>query len=169
MKRGIVLATLILLVAVQLSSNAQNAAKAKLTTFKGTVYREDKSHPVADAVILLLDENKSEGKDKSVEAKTDADGNFAFESVEGGKYTVSIRTWHKSQEDVPRKLLMAKTKDKNSVVTVVSEKDKFVEQIFIKDFAVKGGKENVKDFDIACKSVLEVNQTLKNGEPHHGN
>ena len=146
---GIVVVTLLL--AAQFSGVAQNA---KTTTFKGTVYREDKSHPVADAVILLLDDKKAGGKDRSVEAKTDAEGNFVFENVEGGKYTVSIRTWHKSQDDVPCKLLLARTKDKNSAVAVMQDRDKFVEQIFIKDFAVKGGKENVKDFDIACKSLF---------------
>lgn len=67
---------------------------------------------MADAVILLLDENKREIKDKSVDAKTDAEGNFAFENVEGGKYTVSIRTWYKSQDDVHCKLLLAKRRIK---------------------------------------------------------
>jgi hypothetical protein len=148
------LVTLILLVTTQISSDAQNSSKEKTTSLKGTVYRDDKDHPVADAVILLLDQNKTEGKEKTVETKTDAQGNFLFERVEGGRYTVSIRTWHKSQEDVPCKLLIAKTKDKNSAVAAVKDGDKFVEQIFIKDFAVKNGKENVKDFDITCKSVF---------------
>jgi hypothetical protein len=39
-------------------------------------------------------------------------------------------------------------------VTVLRDKGQFVEQIFIKDFAVKSGKENLKDFDIACKSIF---------------
>src|SRR6185369_88958 len=148
------LVALSLLVLTQIPGDAQNTAQGKMTIFKGTIYRDDKSHPVADAVILLLDDNKSEGKDKSVEAKTDAEGNFAFASVEGGKYTVSIRTWYKSQDDVPCKLLMARTREKNSAVAVIKDKDQFVEQIFIKDFSVKSGKENVKDFDIACKSMF---------------
>ena len=151
---SLVLLTLFLLVAAQISSDAQNAPKEKTTSLKGTVYREDKSHPVADALVLLLSDRKTEGKDNSVEARTDAEGNFVFESVEGGKYTVSIRTWYPLQDDVPCKLLMAKTKDKNSAVAVIKDQGKFVEQIFIKDFAVKSGKENVKDFDIACKSLF---------------
>jgi uncharacterized Zn ribbon protein len=150
-----VLATLILLVASQVSGDAQNAAKEKTTSLKGTVYRDEKDHPVADAVILLLDDqNKKGAKDKSVETKTDAQGNFVFESMEGGKYTVSIRAWHKTKEEAPCKLLIAKTKDKNSTVVVFPDGDKFVEQIFIKDFAVKGGKENLKDFDITCKNAF---------------
>ena len=151
---SLVLLTLFLLVAAQISSDAQNTAKGKTTSLKGTVYREDKSHPVADALVLLLSDHKTEAKDRSVEARTDAEGNFVFESVEGGKYTVSIRTWHQTQDDVPCKLLIAKTRDKNSAVAVIQDQGKFVEQIFIKDFAVKSGKENVKDFDIACKSLF---------------
>ncbi|HKO45880.1 MAG TPA: carboxypeptidase-like regulatory domain-containing protein [Pyrinomonadaceae bacterium] len=121
---------------------------------KGRAYREDKSRPVADAVIVLLDEKKSDQKDNSVESKTDAQGNFVFEKVVEGKYTVSIRTWHKSQEEAPCQLLMAKTRDKNSTVIIGRDKDKFVEQIFIKGFSVKAGKENLKDFDIACKGMF---------------
>jgi hypothetical protein len=51
-------------------------------------------------------------------------------------------------------LLIAKTKDKDSTVMVARDKDKFVEQIFIRGFSVKAGKENVKDFDIACKGMF---------------
>jgi hypothetical protein len=139
---------------VQISGDAQNNSKDKTAAFKGRVYREDKDHPVADAVIVLLDEKKSDKKDNSVEAKTDAQGYFLFEKVVEGKYTVSIRTWHKTQEDVPCQLLMAKTKDKDSSLVVLKDEDKFVEQVFIKGFSVKSSKENVKDFDIACKSMF---------------
>lgn len=139
---------------VQISGDAQNNSKDKTATLKGRVYREDKDHPVADAVIVLLDQKESDKRDSSVEAKTDAQGNFVFEKVVEGKYTVSIRTWHNAQEDVPCQLLMAKTKDKDSTVIVARDKDKYLEQIFIKGFSVKAGKENIKDFDIACKGMF---------------
>jgi len=138
----------------QISGDARNDAKDKTAPLKGKVYREDKDHPVADAVIVLLDEKKSDKKDNSVEAKTDAQGDFVFEKVAEGKYTVSIRTWHHSQEDVPCQLLIAKTKDKDSSLIVMRDKDKFVEQVFIKGFSVKAGKGVVKDFDIACKGLF---------------
>lgn len=128
--------------------------KEKTAVLKGTIYRDDKNHRVADALIVLLDEKKSGEKGNSVETKTDAQGNFLFERVVEGKYLVSIRTWHNTQEAVPCQLLMGKTKDKNSSVVVMKEKDKFVEQIFIKGFAVKANKENVKDFDITCQSLF---------------
>lgn len=151
---SLIFALSLLFLASQVSGDARNKSKGKTATLKGRVYREDKDHPVADAVLVLLDEKKSKDRDNSVEAKTDAQGDFVFENVAEGKYTVSIRTWHNSQEDVPCQLLMAKTKDKDSMVIVARDKDKFVEQIFIKGFPVKAGKENVKDFDIACKRMF---------------
>ena len=102
-----------------------------------------------------MDEKKSEKKDDSLQTQTDETGNYTFEKVRGGKYTVSIRTWHKSQEEVPCQLLMAKTKDKDSTVAVMKDKESFVEQIFIKGFSVKGDKDVVRDFDIACKGMFE--------------
>jgi len=136
------------------TGNARSESKKKTSTIKGTIYRNDKDHPVADAVIRLLDEKKSDKRDNSVQTTTDAHGNFFFEAVNKGKYTVSIRTWYNSPEEVPCQLLMARTKDKDSVVIVVKESDKYVEQIFIKGFTVKEGKEMVRDFDIACESMF---------------
>lgn len=151
---SLILVATALFFTTQISGAARSDSKEKTTTLKGRVYREDKEHPVADAVVLLLDEKKSDRKDNSVQAKTDVQGNFQFEKVAEGRYTVSIRTWHDSQEEVPCQLLIAKTKDKDSSVIVMSEKDKFVEQIFIKGFSVKAGKESVRDFDIACKGLF---------------
>lgn len=139
---------------ILVTGHVETRSKEKTAVLKGTVYREDKNHPVADALILLLDEKKSDKEDNSVQTRTDAQGNFIFERVVEGKYTVSIRTWYDTQEAVPCKLLMAKTKDKNSSLLVIKDKDKFVEQLFIKGFSVKANKENVKDFDIACKSMF---------------
>ena len=102
----------------------------------------------------MLDEKKSEKADNSVETKSDTEGNYVFEKVVPGKYTVSIRAWYATQEDAPCQLLMAKTSDKKSTVMVASDKDEFVQQVFIKGFAIKGGKDLVKDFDFACKSMF---------------
>jgi hypothetical protein len=147
--------TLILLSPLILvTGHVETPSKEKTAVLKGTIYRDDKNHPVADALIILLDEKKTEEKDNSVETRTDAQGNFLFERVVEGKYLISIKTWHDTQEAVPCQFLAAKTKDKNSSVMVLKDKDKFVEQIFIKGFSVKANKENVKDFDIACKSLF---------------
>jgi hypothetical protein len=137
-----------------ISADAGTDSKEKTTTLKGKVYLGDKDHPVAVAVIVLLDQKKPDKKDNSVDVKTDSQGDFIFEKVIEGKYTVSIRAWYSSKEEVPCKLLLAKTKDKNSTLVVVRDKDRFVEQIFIEGFSVKAGKETVKDFDIECKGMF---------------
>lgn len=137
-----------------ISADAGTDSKEKTTTLKGKVYLGDKDHPVAVAVIVLLDEKKSDKKDNSVDARTDSQGDFVFEKVNEGKYTVSIRTWYGSKEEVPCKLLLARTKDKNSTLVVIREKDRYVEQIFIEGFSVKARKETVRDFDIECKGMF---------------
>jgi hypothetical protein len=159
MKRSKILAAIIMLISfmavVQMVGVLSLAdEKSKTASLKGRVFRSDTKEPIANALIILLDDKKSEKQDNSVEAKTDAQGNYIFENVPSGKYTVSIRAWYKTQEDAPCQLLMAKTADKDSTVMVARDKDKFVQQVFIKGFSVKAGKEIVKDFDFACKSIF---------------
>jgi hypothetical protein len=129
--------------------------KETATSFKGKVYHSDTKQPVAQAVILLLDEKKSDKQDNSVQAKTDENGMFAFDKVAAGRYTISIRAWYTHQEDAPCQLLAGKTQDKDSTVVVMKDGDRFVEQIFIKGFSVKAGKPINKDFDLVCKSIFE--------------
>lgn len=125
----------------------------KAAVVKGTIYRGDKSHPVGGAVVILLDEKKTKSGN-SVDTKADENGNYKFAAVAEGHYTVSIRTWYDRQEDVPCQLLMAKTKDKDSSLLVIHDQGKYVEQVFIKGFSVKGGKDIARDFDIQCKSMF---------------
>jgi hypothetical protein len=129
-------------------------ASGNTSIVKGTLYRGDKSHPVSGATITLLDERKSQNSDHSVDTKADENGRYQFPSVAEGHYTVSIRTWYDRQEDVPCQLLMAKTKDKNSTVMVVHDHGRYEEQVFIKGFPVRAGKDIEKDFDIACSSMF---------------
>jgi hypothetical protein len=49
---------------------------------------------------------------------------------------------------------MAKTVDKNSTMIVARDKNEFVQQLFIKGFSIKAGKEMTKDFDFTCKSMF---------------
>jgi hypothetical protein len=128
-------------------------AKEKVAIVKGTVYRGDKEHRVAGATLVLLDE-KAGGRGNSVEANADENGNYTFDRVVEGKYTISIRTWYDRAEDVPCQLLAAKTKDKDSTLIVIKDKAKYVEQVLIKGFAVKANKEISRDFDIACKTLF---------------
>lgn len=127
----------------------------KTTSMKGKVFRSDTKQPIANAQIVLLDEKKSDKQDNSIDTKTDDQGNYSFPNVVAGNYTVSIRAWYPTQEEAPCQLLMAKTADKNSTVVVMRDKGKVVQQIFIKSFSIKAGKEIAKDFDFACKGMFE--------------
>jgi hypothetical protein len=140
---------------LMLSSGASfGVDKPKTVSMKGKVFRSDTKQPIANAQIVLLDEKKSDKQDNSVDTKTDDEGNYSFPTVVSGTYTVSIRAWYPTQEDAPCQLLMAKTAEKNSTVVVMRDKDKFVQQVFIKGFAIKAGKDIVKDFDFACKGMF---------------
>jgi len=135
-------------------TNTQPARGKKTVTLKGIIFRGDKQHPVANALILLMNAKEGEGQGSSVEAKTDAGGAYRLDAVPEGKYRVSIRTWYDSQEQVPCKLTAAKTKDNNSTVAVLMENGRYVEQVFIGDVSIKAGKEIVRDFDLECKSLF---------------
>ncbi len=148
--------TLLLAVALMIVTPSLATDNSKTVSLKGRLSRSDTKEPIPNASITLLDEQKSKEQDNSVGTKTDEQGNFAFEKVMAGKYTVSIRAWYKTQEDAPCQLLLGKTSDKNSTVIVASEEGKegFVQQVFIKGFSIKAGKDVVKDFDFACKSMF---------------
>lgn len=128
--------------------------RSKFGTMKGKIFRSDTKQPIPNALIVLLDENKSEKSDNSISVQSDEQGNYSFIKVGAGTYTVSLRAWYKTQEDAPCQLLLAKTADKDSQVMVAKDGDRFVQQIFIKDFSVKAGKDIAKDFDFACKSMF---------------
>lgn len=136
------------------SALSQASDQPKTSSLKGKVFLGDPSKPLANATIILLDEKKSDKQDRSIDTKTDDQGNYSFPEVAAGTYTVSIRAWYATQEDAPCKLLLAKTADKNSTVMVARDKDRFVQQVFIKGFSVKAGKELTKDFDLTCKSMF---------------
>jgi len=147
---GLVLVLVALAGAIQL----QSGNKEKFASFRGRVYRSDTNQPVANALLVLLDEKKSDTSDNTVQTRTDDQGNFVFEKLAEGKYTISIRAWYKNQDDAPCQLLMARTKDKDSSVVVARDKEQFVQQVFIKGFSIKAGKEITRDFDFTCQSMF---------------
>ena len=154
--RTLILRTSIIIVTVLVVLSVSSFAgdQPKTSNMKGKVFRSDTNEPIANAHIILLDEKKSDKKDNSIDTKTDEQGNYSFPNVAAGTYTVSIRAWYPKQEDAPCQLLAGKTADKNSAVFVGADKDKFVQQVFIKGFSIKAGKEIVKDFDFMCKGLF---------------
>jgi hypothetical protein len=134
---------------------AQDKSKEKVASFKGKLFRSDTKQPIANAQVILLDEKKSDKQDHSQDVKSDAEGNFAFEKVAAGKYTLAIRVVYDKEEDVPCQLLLGKLKgEKESSVLVISEGGKKIYQIFIKDFTVKANRDITKEYDVACVSAF---------------
>lgn len=113
--------------------NAQDKSKDKVASFKGKLFRSDTKQPIANARVILLDDKKSDKQDNSQEVKSDAEGNFSFDRVAAGKYTLSIRVAYDKEEDVPCQLLVGKLKgEKDSQLLVVGEGGKKIYQVFIK-------------------------------------
>lgn len=138
----------------KVASNEDTVGQSKTTTIKGKVFRSDTKEPIPNALIILVDESKSDKVYNSVGIRTDELGNYTLEKVPAGMYTVTIRAWYKTQEEAPCKLLLGKTSDKNSSVLVAYEEGRFVQQVMIKGFTVEAGKNIPKDFDFACKSMF---------------
>lgn len=148
------LLTLFIFAFLIFSTSVSAQKKEKIAVFKGKVMRSDTKQSVAKVKISLLDEKKSEKQNNSVETETDDEGNFVFDGLKAGKYTISIRAVFEKEEDVPCQLLMGKINEPNSQLLVLTEGKQKVEQIFIKGFSVKAGKEIIKEFDLVCKSLF---------------
>lgn len=135
--------------------DAQDKSKDKVASFKGKLFRSDTNKPIADARVILLADKKSEKQSRSQEVKSDSDGNFSFDRVEAGKYTLSIRVAYDQSQDVPCQLLLGKLKgEKDSQLLVMSEGNKKIYQVFIKGFSVKANKNISKEYDLVCVSAF---------------
>jgi len=149
-------AVLLCAVAVLVRAQASPQKQKKTATLSGVVFRGDKQRSVADAQIVLTTVRVTRDEDQAirVEARSDAAGAFRLQDLVGGNYRVTIRTFYDSRDQVPCQLLAARTQDEHSVVAVLQEDGKYIEQVFISHFPIKAGKEMVKDFDLQCRSVF---------------
>ena len=154
LKSLIFLTLTLLLFSFSISAQDSKEKKEKTAVFKGKIIRSDKNEGVAKVKILLMDEKKSEKQDNSVQTETDNEGNFILENIKPGKYTISIRAYFENEEDVPCQLLMGKIKEPNSQLLIITENKYKVEQIFIKGFNIKTGKEINKEYDLVCQSLF---------------
>jgi hypothetical protein len=161
-------------------ANAQGKSKDKVASFKGRVFRSDTKQPFQNARVFLTDEKKSEKRDNSQETRTDADGNFSFDRVVAGKYTLTIRAEFDREDDVPCRLNLGKLADntdpsmaaisqllsqnvtmnvevKNGkdkmLISVKPENKKFVEQVQIKSLALKANENIMREFDLVCAGL----------------
>lgn len=134
-----------------LTVKAQDKNADKTASFKGKLFRSDTNQPITNAQITLLDSKKSEKQNNSQEIKTDEKGNFSFDRVIAGKYTISIRVAYDKKDEVPCQFLIGKLKgEKESKLLVITEGNKKIYQVFIENFAVKANKNIEKEYDLAC-------------------
>ena len=153
MKRIIVglIASIALMTVVSINAGQTNTS----VILKGKVFLSDKKHPVANAAIQLLPDKKSDDR-PGAETKTNENGDYQFNNLAAGKYSVYIKSFYKRHEDVPCQLLLGKTKDDNSTLVVLDQDGQIIQQVMIKSFSVKAGKDKeiLKDFDITCSPVF---------------
>jgi hypothetical protein len=161
--------------------NAQDKSKDKAASFKGKVFRSDTQQPFANVRVVLTDEKKSAKRDNSLETQTDAEGNFSVDRVVAGKYTFTVRVEFEKEADVPCKVNLPKLGGDNSdpmmaaisqalsqnvsvnyevkngkdklFISVKPENKKFVEQLQIKNFAVKANENITREFDLVCEGL----------------
>jgi hypothetical protein len=123
------------------------------TSMKGKIIRSDVNQPVSDALVSLTDEDKSGSGEKPFQTKTNTNGEYSFEQLPQGKYTIQVKVWFDRPEQVPcHNTLAATTQEKNSSVILTPEGSRVLHQVLISGFKVKAGKPISKDIDIVCKS-----------------
>jgi hypothetical protein len=138
----------------KLQKQIREEAKSKVGSYKGRVILKDSNTPVAGAALTFIDEDRSNERDNSEQLKTDSQGNYSVRLIPG-KYTVTIVASYKSQAEAPCKLLVGKTSDKDSVVMVASGNAGVEQRVMIRNFKVKAGDDLVKDFDFACRGLMD--------------
>jgi len=141
----------ILLIAVVSVTTAQSNPGSVL---KGKVFLTDKEHPVVGAMIFLIPIIDSKKGPEIAAVKTDDHGDYEFKNVPEGKYTISIKSYYKKQEDLPCKFLLAKTRNPVLALVVMQEKGQYVQHVMSDEFSIKGTKEVVKNFDVTCTQAF---------------
>jgi hypothetical protein len=124
----------------------------KYTTFTGRVFRSDTNVGIPNVRLSLIDEKKSKRQNNSVSSRTDENGNFRFDFVIPGKYTIGIGAFFDKKDDVPCKFIKGKSEEPNSKITVYAENDKWMELVFIKKIEFKAGMRVTKEYNLVCKN-----------------
>ncbi len=131
----------------------QESGKVGSGIVKGKVFRSDTNEAIPNSYILITREKGSPSQVEHFDLRTDDNGDYRFQNVPAGKYTVSIYAWFPKKNDVPcRNFSEAKTVDDGKVIVEWQHKsDAFMEIVTIRGFSVESNQEKVKDFDLLCK------------------
>jgi protocatechuate 3,4-dioxygenase beta subunit len=109
--------SLLVAIALLLLSPALSFAQKDTGTIIGNV-NDEHGTPLAGAKITLIAENSKQAKDQTMDASTDGTGEFRFEGVKPGRYsiridakgliskteTISVKVAHKTNVNVRLKL-----------------------------------------------------------------
>jgi hypothetical protein len=130
-------------------------AADKTTSFKGRVARSDLLQPVADALVSMVYEGKANENSPPPEMRTNANGEFNFESLPPGKYTIQVKIWFDRPEQIPcHDTLAATTREKDSSVVVMPDGDRTLQRVLLSGIKLKAGQLLSKEIDIVCKNPL---------------
>lgn len=129
----------------------QESSQVESSIVKGKVYRSDTNEPIPNSYILL--EKDSPAPFQHFDVRTDENGNYRFDSISAGKYTVSIYAWFRKKSDVPcQNSSEGKTAGDGTVIVGWQRKsDAFIEIVTIKGFSMPRNGEKIKDFDLVCR------------------
>ncbi|MGA8409755.1 MAG: carboxypeptidase-like regulatory domain-containing protein [Candidatus Acidiferrales bacterium] len=120
--------SLVVAIAVLLLSPAFSFAQKDTGTIVGNV-NDEHGTPLAGAKVTLIPENSKQAKSQSMDASTDGTGEFRFEGVKPGRYsihfdakgliskteTINVKPGHKTNVNVRLKLPSEpKAKDDNN-------------------------------------------------------
>lgn len=127
-------------------------------TLTGRAFRSDTNESISNCYILLMQEKDSRERAEHFYLRTDEKGNYIFNDIPAGRYTVSLHAWFPKSTDVPcQNSPEAKTADDGSVTVEWQRKSEaFMEVVTIKGFSVTADQDlvrhkTVKDFDLLCK------------------
>jgi hypothetical protein len=123
----------------------------KYAVFSGRIFRSDTNDGIPNVRLALIDDQKSKKQNKSVSSKTDENGNFRFDFVIPGKYTLGIIAFFDKEDDVPCKFIKGISEEPNSKIVVYTENNKWVETFFIKKIEFRAGMQVTKDYNLVCK------------------
>jgi hypothetical protein len=120
-------------------------------SIKGKVFRSDTKQPIAEAEVVLLDDEKLNRSEKNMETKTDANGEYSLQGVKPGKYVIVVSTKHVNEKDLPCGKELDRFINDGIGVTSWRDKELFLQHATTPVFSVPVGRKLVRNFDLSCK------------------
>ena len=127
------------------------ALQQQEVSIKGKVFRSDTNQLLSNVEVDLLDEEQINRSPKNMATVTNVSGEYSFENVKPGKYTIVVSMKYEKEKDLP----CGKEVDRfiNDRIGVTSWRDKelFLQHGVTPKFSVSAGNQIIKNFDFSCK------------------